>query len=157
MLEQTVQIVSNERDTDSYFRLVLRAPRNRPADPARTVRPRPRVADEGRPVAPAIQHFSSGGRHVFHPLQNRRQGHRGAGADAGRRGTQRHCAARPRIHRARSAAAKLPCSSPAATAWRRCICWRNVRRKKASSSSAAGGAWTFCAKRNLPRSAGTCA
>jgi dihydroorotate dehydrogenase electron transfer subunit len=26
MLEQTVQIVSNERDTDSYFRLVLRAP-----------------------------------------------------------------------------------------------------------------------------------
>ncbi|MGA2281873.1 MAG: dihydroorotate dehydrogenase electron transfer subunit [Verrucomicrobiota bacterium] len=27
MLEQTVQIVSNERDTDSYFRLVVRAPR----------------------------------------------------------------------------------------------------------------------------------
>jgi dihydroorotate dehydrogenase electron transfer subunit len=26
MLEQTVQIVSNERDTDSYFRIVLRAP-----------------------------------------------------------------------------------------------------------------------------------
>ena len=26
MLEQTVQIVSNERDTDAYFRLVLRAP-----------------------------------------------------------------------------------------------------------------------------------
>ena len=26
MLEQTIQIVSNERDTDSYFRLVLRAP-----------------------------------------------------------------------------------------------------------------------------------
>ena len=26
MLEQTVQIISNERDTDSYFRLVLRAP-----------------------------------------------------------------------------------------------------------------------------------
>jgi dihydroorotate dehydrogenase electron transfer subunit len=26
MLEQTVQIVANERDTDSYFRLVLRAP-----------------------------------------------------------------------------------------------------------------------------------
>jgi hypothetical protein len=26
MLEQTVQIVSNERSTDSYFRLVLRAP-----------------------------------------------------------------------------------------------------------------------------------
>jgi dihydroorotate dehydrogenase electron transfer subunit len=26
MLEQTVQIVSNERDTDSYFRLVVRAP-----------------------------------------------------------------------------------------------------------------------------------
>src|ERR1043166_5629219 len=26
MFEQTVQIVSNERDTDSYFRLVLRAP-----------------------------------------------------------------------------------------------------------------------------------
>ncbi|HUA68496.1 MAG TPA: dihydroorotate dehydrogenase electron transfer subunit [Candidatus Saccharimonadales bacterium] len=26
MLEQTVQIVSNQRDTDSYFRLVLRAP-----------------------------------------------------------------------------------------------------------------------------------
>ena len=30
MLEQTVQIVSNERDTDSYFRLVLRAPRIAP-------------------------------------------------------------------------------------------------------------------------------
>jgi len=26
MLEQTVQIISNERDTDSYFRLILRAP-----------------------------------------------------------------------------------------------------------------------------------
>ena len=26
MLEQTVTIVSNERDTDAYFRLVLRAP-----------------------------------------------------------------------------------------------------------------------------------
>src|ERR1035438_2912454 len=30
MLEQTVQIVSNERDTDSYFRLVLRAPQVAP-------------------------------------------------------------------------------------------------------------------------------
>ena len=30
MLEQSVQIVSNERDTDSYFRLVLRAPRIAP-------------------------------------------------------------------------------------------------------------------------------
>jgi dihydroorotate dehydrogenase electron transfer subunit len=30
MLEQTVQIVSNERDTDAYFRLVLRAPRIAP-------------------------------------------------------------------------------------------------------------------------------
>ena len=30
MLEQTVQIVSNERDTDSYFRLVLRAPQITP-------------------------------------------------------------------------------------------------------------------------------
>jgi len=30
MLEQTVQIVSNERDTDSYFRLVLRAPKIAP-------------------------------------------------------------------------------------------------------------------------------
>ncbi len=30
MLEQTVQIVSNERDTDSYFRLVLRAPQIAP-------------------------------------------------------------------------------------------------------------------------------
>jgi dihydroorotate dehydrogenase electron transfer subunit len=30
MLEQTVQIVSNERDTDSYFRLVVRAPRIAP-------------------------------------------------------------------------------------------------------------------------------
>ncbi len=30
MLEQTVQIVSNERDTDSYFRLVMRAPRIAP-------------------------------------------------------------------------------------------------------------------------------
>jgi len=30
MLEQTVQIVSNERDTDLYFRLVLRAPRIAP-------------------------------------------------------------------------------------------------------------------------------
>jgi hypothetical protein len=26
MLERTVQIVSNERDTDQYFRLVMRAP-----------------------------------------------------------------------------------------------------------------------------------
>jgi len=30
MLEQTVQIVSNERDTDAYFRLVLRAPQIAP-------------------------------------------------------------------------------------------------------------------------------
>ena len=30
MLEQTVQIVSNERDTDSYFRLILRAPQIAP-------------------------------------------------------------------------------------------------------------------------------
>ena len=30
MLEQTVQIVSNERSTDSYFRLVLRAPQIAP-------------------------------------------------------------------------------------------------------------------------------
>src|SRR5512136_1494812 len=30
MLEQTVQIVSNDRDTDLYFRLVLRAPRIAP-------------------------------------------------------------------------------------------------------------------------------
>ena len=30
MLEQTVQIVANERDTDSYFRLVLRAPQIAP-------------------------------------------------------------------------------------------------------------------------------
>jgi dihydroorotate dehydrogenase electron transfer subunit len=30
MFEQTVQIVSNERDTDSYFRLVLRAPQIAP-------------------------------------------------------------------------------------------------------------------------------
>ena len=30
MLEQTVQIVSNERDTDAYFRLVVRAPRVAP-------------------------------------------------------------------------------------------------------------------------------
>jgi dihydroorotate dehydrogenase electron transfer subunit len=30
MLEQTVQIVSNQRDTDSYFRLVLRAPQIAP-------------------------------------------------------------------------------------------------------------------------------
>jgi dihydroorotate dehydrogenase electron transfer subunit len=30
MLEQTVQIVSNERDTDSYFRLVVRAPKIAP-------------------------------------------------------------------------------------------------------------------------------
>ena len=30
MLEQTVQIVSNERDTDQYFRLVLRAPQIAP-------------------------------------------------------------------------------------------------------------------------------
>jgi len=30
MLEQTVQIVSNERNTDSYFRLVARAPRMTP-------------------------------------------------------------------------------------------------------------------------------
>lgn len=30
MLEQTVQIVSNERDTDSYFRLVVRAPQIAP-------------------------------------------------------------------------------------------------------------------------------
>ena len=30
MLEQTVQIVSNKRDTDSYFRLVLRAPKIAP-------------------------------------------------------------------------------------------------------------------------------
>jgi dihydroorotate dehydrogenase electron transfer subunit len=30
MLEQTVQIVANERDTDSYFRLVVRAPRIAP-------------------------------------------------------------------------------------------------------------------------------
>ena len=30
MLEQTVQIASNERDTDSYFRLVLRAPQIAP-------------------------------------------------------------------------------------------------------------------------------
>src|SRR5208283_5776759 len=30
MLEQTVQIVSNERDTDSYFRLVLSAPQIAP-------------------------------------------------------------------------------------------------------------------------------
>ncbi len=30
MLEQTVQIVSNERDTDSYFRLVMRAPQIAP-------------------------------------------------------------------------------------------------------------------------------
>jgi dihydroorotate dehydrogenase electron transfer subunit len=30
MLEQTVQIVSNERDTDSYFRLVVRAPKITP-------------------------------------------------------------------------------------------------------------------------------
>ena len=30
MLEQTVQIVSNERDTDSYFRLVLRTPQIAP-------------------------------------------------------------------------------------------------------------------------------
>ncbi len=30
MLEQTVEIVSNERDTDSYFRLVLRAPQIAP-------------------------------------------------------------------------------------------------------------------------------
>src|SRR5208282_165091 len=30
MLEQTVQIVSNERDTDSYYRLVVRAPRIAP-------------------------------------------------------------------------------------------------------------------------------
>ncbi|MGA2180600.1 MAG: dihydroorotate dehydrogenase electron transfer subunit [Verrucomicrobiota bacterium] len=30
MLEQTVQIVSNERDTDSYFRLVMHAPRIAP-------------------------------------------------------------------------------------------------------------------------------
>jgi len=30
MLEQTVQIVSNERDTDSYFRLVVRAPQITP-------------------------------------------------------------------------------------------------------------------------------
>jgi dihydroorotate dehydrogenase electron transfer subunit len=30
MLEQTVQIISNERDTDSYFRLVLRAPQIAP-------------------------------------------------------------------------------------------------------------------------------
>lgn len=30
MLEQTVEIVSNERDTDSYFRLALRAPRIAP-------------------------------------------------------------------------------------------------------------------------------
>ena len=30
MLERTVQIVSNERDTDSYFRLVLRAPQIAP-------------------------------------------------------------------------------------------------------------------------------
>jgi dihydroorotate dehydrogenase electron transfer subunit len=30
MLEQTVQIVSNERDSDSYFRLVLRAPQIAP-------------------------------------------------------------------------------------------------------------------------------
>jgi dihydroorotate dehydrogenase electron transfer subunit len=30
MLEQTVQIISNERDTDAYFRLVLRAPQIAP-------------------------------------------------------------------------------------------------------------------------------
>ena len=30
MLERTVQIVSNERSTDSYFRLVLRAPQIAP-------------------------------------------------------------------------------------------------------------------------------
>src|ERR1035441_7450506 len=30
MLEQTVQIIANERDTDSYFRLVLRAPQIAP-------------------------------------------------------------------------------------------------------------------------------
>jgi dihydroorotate dehydrogenase electron transfer subunit len=30
MLEQTVQIISNERETDSYFRLLLRAPRLAP-------------------------------------------------------------------------------------------------------------------------------
>jgi dihydroorotate dehydrogenase electron transfer subunit len=30
MLEQTVQIISNERDTDAYYRLVLRAPQIAP-------------------------------------------------------------------------------------------------------------------------------
>ena len=30
MVEQTVQIVSNERDTDLYFRLVVRAPKIAP-------------------------------------------------------------------------------------------------------------------------------
>ena len=59
-------------------------------------------AAQGRAAAPAVQHFSGRGRHVFHPLQNRRQRHGRAVADARGRGIERHRAARPRIHRAES-------------------------------------------------------
>ena len=102
MLEQTVQIVSNERDTDSYFRLVLRAPQIAPL-----IQPGQFAHVRVLPLKDALLRrpfsiFQVSRRHVFHPLQNHRQGHGGSVTDGSRRGTQRHRAARPRVYRAQA-------------------------------------------------------
>ena len=147
MLEQTVQIVSNERDTDSYFRLVVRAPRIAPLiQPGQFAHVRVLPLKDAllrRPFSIfqvegdtfSILYKTVGkGTEVLSRMQ--------AGAELGVIAPLGHGFTVPKR------GGETPCSSRAVMAWRRCTCWRNVHRKKASSLSAAGGAWIFCAKRN---------
>ena len=156
MVEQTVQIVSNERDTDLYFRLVVRAPQIAPlVQPGQFAHVRILPLKDALLRRPFSIFQVSGdtlsilyktvgkGTEVLSRMR--------PGEELSMIGPLGHGFTVPQP------AARLRCWSPAATAWRRCTCWRNARRKRASCSSAAGVAWTFSAKRSFARSAGRCA
>ena len=72
MVEQTVQIVSNERDTDLYFRLVVRAPQIAPlVQPGQFAHVRILPLKEALLRRP-FSIFQVSGDTLVHPLQDHR-------------------------------------------------------------------------------------
>ena len=144
MLEQTVQIVSNERDSDSYFRLVLRAPQIAPLiQPGQFSHVRVPTMKDALLRRP-FSIFQVEG-YTFSILYKTIG--KGTGALSQMGPGEELSVIAPLGHG--FTIPKRGGETPLLVAGGYGI--------KASCSSAAGGAWTFCAKRNFRRSAGTCA
>jgi len=143
--EQSVDIVSNERDSDLYFRLVVRAAQIAPlVQPGQFAHVRILPLKDALLRRPfSIFQVSGGDLSILYKAIGR--GYRSALTHAPRRATQHD---RPIGHgfTVPPPGAETPLLVAGGYAWPRFTCWRKGRHRGALCSSEDGGAWIFSAR-----------